>query len=40
MENFFLFAVLVTLKNHQLLKLNRDICSIRETKEQRKHLIT
>ena len=40
MENFFLCAVLVTLKNHELMKLNRNICSIRETKEQRKHLIT
>ena len=37
-ENFFFFAVLVALKNHHLLKVNRKNCSIGETKKQHKRL--
>ena len=40
MENFFFCAVLVTLKSHQLLKLNTNHCLIKETKEQHKRLTT
>ena len=31
--NFFFFAVLVALKNHHLLKVDRKNCSIGETKK-------
>ena len=37
---FVFCGVLFTLKNHQLLKLNGNSHSVRETKEQRKCLIT